>query len=130
MPRLRFLEEQKPYFWWEDEQSLLQLAQNMLKKSGYTIIAANNPVKAIQLAQAYTGTIHLLITDVVMPDMNGPDLYSEICKLRTGIPCIYMSGYTKNSIASKGILSEGVNFVQKPFTRETLALKIREVLSN
>ena len=113
----------------EDEESLLKFAQNMLKKSGYTIIAANNPLKAIQLAQEYTGTIHLLITDVVMPKMSGRDLYSKIYKLQAHTRCLYMSGYTRDIIANQGILDEGVNFIQKPFSRESLALKIREVLN-
>ena len=113
----------------EDEESLLKLAKTMLEKSGYTVLAANNPILAIQLAQEYTGTIHLLITDVVMPKMSGRDLCLEICKLQALTRCLYMSGYTRDIIANQGILDEGVNFIQKPFSLESLAFKIREVLN-
>jgi two-component system, cell cycle sensor histidine kinase and response regulator CckA len=113
----------------EDEPSLLKFARILLEELGYTVLAAGSPREAIRLAKAHTHEIHLLMTDVVMPKMSGRDLCEQLEASRPGLKCLYMSGYTADVIAHQGVLDEGVHFVQKPFTREALAMKIREALS-
>jgi len=112
----------------EDEAMLLKLAKTMLGKLGYSVLSASTPVEAIRLAREHTGTIHLLLTDVVMPEMNGRDLARQLLSLSPGLKCLFMSGYTANVIASHGVLEEGVHFIQKPFSLHDLAAKLREVL--
>ena len=112
----------------EDEESLLSLAERMLKQLGYTVLPANSPVMAIQLAEEYDGDIHLLLTDVVLPEMSGRDLCERLCEKRPGLKCLYMSGYTANVITHHGVLDQGCHFLQKPFSREALAGKMREAL--
>ena len=113
----------------EDEKSLLKFARVLLEELGYTVLATGSPREAIQLAKEHTHEIDLLMTDVVMPEMSGRDLREQLEAHRPGLKCLFMSGYTANVIAHQGVLDEGVHFVQKPFTREALARKIREVLS-
>jgi CheY-like chemotaxis protein len=112
----------------EDEPAILKMTQTMLEKMEYRVLAANNPVAAIELASKYAGEIHLLITDVVMPEMNGRDLAAYLSTLYPRIRRLFMSGYTADVIAHHGVLEEGVHFIQKPFSRKELALRIREVL--
>ena len=109
----------------EDEVAILQLAQTMLERLGYTVLVANTPGEAVRLAKSHAGEIHLLITDVVMPEMNGRDLSGQLQMLHPGIKTLFMSGYTANVIAHRGILDEGVCFMQKPFSANDLAAKIR-----
>jgi signal transduction histidine kinase/CheY-like chemotaxis protein len=113
----------------EDEPSLLRFARILLAGLGYTVLAASGPREALRLAAEHPGEIHLLLTDVVMPEMSGRDLRERLSALRPGIRSLFMSGYTTNVIAHRGVLDEGVNFMQKPFSREVLARKIRETLS-
>jgi FixJ family two-component response regulator len=80
------------------------------------------------LAREHTGTIDLLLTDVVMPEMNGRELAARLAEIRPGLRRLFMSGYTADVIASRGVLEEGVEFVQKPFTRKRLVARIRQVL--
>jgi YesN/AraC family two-component response regulator len=94
------------------------------------VIAAQTPVQAIHLAQDHPGDIHLLITDVVMPEMNGRELAEQLSAIRPNLECLYMSGYTADVIAHRGILDEGVGFIQKPFLSEDLAAKVRQVLDH
>jgi two-component system cell cycle sensor histidine kinase/response regulator CckA len=82
------------------------------------------------MAKEYADEIHLLITDVVMPGMNGQDLAKNLISLYPGLKHLFMSGYTANVIAHHGVLDEGVNFIQKPFSIQVLATKVREVLNN
>ncbi len=112
----------------EDEGALLEIGREMLAHLGYKVLSAGSPIQALQLAQEYQGGIDLLITDVIMPLMNGRDLCHEIAALRPGIKCLYMSGYTADVIAHHGVLDEGVCFLQKPFSLETLAREVREAL--
>jgi YesN/AraC family two-component response regulator len=95
---------------------------------GYTILSAGTPGEAIQLAREFVGEIDLLLTDVVMPEMNGRDLAKNLLSIRPGLKRLFVSGYTANMIAHHGVLDEGVNFLQKPFSIEALAAKVREVL--
>jgi two-component system, cell cycle sensor histidine kinase and response regulator CckA len=112
----------------EDDPSILKMATMMLQFLGYTVLAAGTPVEAISLAGEYKGQIHLLLTDVIMPEMNGRDLVGKLAEKRPDLKCLFMSGYTANVITHHGVLDEGVNFIQKPFSKNDLAIKIRQVL--
>ncbi|MFZ5565316.1 MAG: PAS domain S-box protein, partial [Thermodesulfobacteriota bacterium] len=112
----------------EDEPSVLKLANKMLAGMGYTVLATPGPKAALELAQRHTGPIDLLITDVVMPEMSGRELAEKLETVHPGLRVLYMSGYTANVIAHRGILDEGVRFIQKPFNKRDLARKVREAL--
>ena len=112
----------------EDESAILRLTALMLQREGYTVVSAGTPGEAIRLANEHAGTIHLLMSDVVMPEMNGRELAKSILSLYPGVKCLFMSGYTADVIAHRGVLHESVNFIQKPFSRKELAGKLREVL--
>lgn len=112
----------------EDEEQVLNLGRRILEQYGYTVLAASTPQAAIIQSSCYSGTIHLLITDVVMPGMNGKELTQLLMASRTSIKCLFMSGYTANVIAHHGVLDEGVQFLQKPFTIRSLTERVREVL--
>ncbi|MCF8109672.1 MAG: transporter substrate-binding domain-containing protein [Desulfohalobiaceae bacterium] len=112
----------------EDEPSILKLAKTMLQQLGYSVLETTSPKEALHLAKKHSGEIHLLISDVVMPEMNGRDLAE---KLQTDYPklkVLFMSGYTANVIAHRGVLDAGVHFMQKPFSSRELAVKAREAL--
>jgi CheY-like chemotaxis protein len=112
----------------EDEPAILNMVTEMLQGIGYTIIPAETPSQAIPLAKSHQGTIDLLLTDVVMPAMNGHDLSMHIKTLHPQVKCLFMSGYTANIIAKQGVLDKGVNFIHKPFSFQNLASKLRELL--
>lgn len=112
----------------EDESVLREVAQTMLKELGYVVLIASTPGEAINIAKNYTSEIHLLITDVIMPEMNGRDLSKLICHIRPDIKCIFTSGYTANVIAHHGVLDEDVWFLPKPFSMNDLSLKIHQIL--
>ncbi len=112
----------------EDEDQILVLAKRILQQHGYTVLASRSPEAALKLAEQHSGRIHLLITDVVMPGMNGRELRQRLAALQPELRCLYMSGYTANVIAHHGVLDEGVQFLQKPFTIESLAEQVREAL--
>jgi len=114
----------------EDEPSLLDLNRLMLEGQGYRVLSAGTPGEAIRLAEEYAGQIHLLMTDVVMPEMNGRDLARKMLSLSPNLKCLFTSGYTANVIAHHGVLDEGVCFIQKPFSRKDLAAKVREALNS
>ncbi len=112
----------------EDEAALLRLARRLLELLGYTVLSANAPHEAIRLAAEHTGVIHLLLTDVVMPGMSGRDLGERLSATRPEMKRLFMSGFTADAIARSGVLDEGLHFIQKPFTKAALAVKLREVL--
>jgi PAS domain S-box-containing protein len=112
----------------EDEPMILDITKTMLELQGYKVLPAATPGEAIRLAREHAGQIHLLMTDVVMPEMNGRDLAKNLLSLYPGLKRLFMSGYTANVIAHHGVLDEGVHFIQKPFSISDLAAKIREVL--
>jgi CheY-like chemotaxis protein len=112
----------------EDEGALLELSKKMLEQLGYTVLAADSPARAIPMAEEHAGTIHLLITDVIMPEMNGRDLRHRLGLMRPGLKCLFISGYTADVISNRNILDEGAHFLQKPFSIEALAEKLREAL--
>ena len=112
----------------EDEENLRRLARHSLENQGYSVIDAPDGVSAIQISQAQKGPIHLLLTDVIMPGMNGRELANHISPTRPGMKVLYMSGYTENHIGHNGTLDEGITLLQKPFTLSALRTKVREVL--
>ena len=112
----------------EDDQPILKLAQKILEGLNYTVFIADTPKGAISLAKEHTGEIHLLVTDVIMPEMNGRELSEQLQSLSPDLKCIFMSGYTANAIAHHGVLDEGVHFIQKPFSKRDLATIVRKVL--
>ena len=114
----------------EDELSILEMITGMLEHKGFKVLAASTPNDAIRMAEEHDGVIHLLLTDVIMPQMNGRDLYKNLIPLYPKIESLFMSGYTANIIANHGVLEEGVFFIQKPFSMKDLVVKLREVLDS
>ena len=112
----------------EDEPAILRLGRTMIERLGYTVLSAGTPGEAIRLAESNASAIRLLITDVVMPGMNGRELAERIMQIKPGLRCLFVSGYTSSIIAIRGVLDEGVRFLQKPFSMADLALKIRDAL--
>ena len=112
----------------EDDPSLRVLAAHTLESFGYTVLEANSGAEALEICRQHEGQIHLLLTDVVMPGMSGRVLAEQLLPQRPGLKVIYMSGYTGQTVGAHGVLAEGSYFLPKPFTREALARKIREVL--
>ncbi len=113
----------------EDEKAILRVTSMMLQRLGYTVFTASTPEEAIRISKSQAGTINLLMTDVVMPQMSGRDLAARLTALFPGLKCLFMSGYTANVIAHHGILDEGIHFIHKPFSKQDLTSKLREVLS-
>ncbi|MGA8438017.1 MAG: ATP-binding protein [Candidatus Sulfotelmatobacter sp.] len=114
----------------EDETNLRYLARQFLEKQGYRVIEAADGAVAMQIAVAHEGVIHLLLTDVIMPGMNGRELAQRISEIRPNTKVLYMSGYTENVIGHNGTLDAGVRLLQKPFTLRELKSKVREVLDS
>ena len=112
----------------EDESSILKLAKRILEKLDYNVLDASTPGQAIELALAHKGELHMMITDVVMPEMNGRELAEHLQTQFPALRVLFMSGYTANVISERGVLEEGVHFIQKPFTNRALALKVRQTL--
>jgi CheY-like chemotaxis protein len=114
----------------EDDEPVGKMAERMLGGYGYRVLTARNGTEALEISGSYSGPVHLLLTDVVMPDMTGLDLAEQLKSRFPEIKVLYMSGYTDNVIADHGVLEKDVNFIQKPFSREGLGGKVREVLDN
>lgn len=114
----------------EDENNLRQLARQYLETQGYRILEAADGAAALQIANGHKGAIHLLLTDVVMPGMNGREMAEKIVAQRPDVRVLFMSGYTENVIGHDGLLDAGVNLLQKPFTLPTLKEKVRELLDS
>jgi PAS domain S-box-containing protein len=114
----------------EDEPNLRYLARQFLEKQGYNVIEAADGAVAMQIAVAHEGVIHLLLTDVIMPGMNGRELAQRVSEIRPNTKILYMSGYTENVIGHNGTLDAGVRLLQKPFTLQDLRMKVREVLDS
>ncbi len=112
----------------EDEPAILLLVTQVLRAQGYSVLTANEPQAAIKVAAAHPGSIGLLLTDVIMPGMNGRDLAAALSESNPGIRSLFMSGYTSDVIARHGVLEDGVCFVQKPFSIDVLTQKVRQAL--
>ena len=114
----------------EDNEVVLELCSRFLQGLGYKVLSARLPGEAIRVAGEYSGAIDLLITDVIMPEINGKQLADRLGAMRQGLRCLFMSGYMADVIANHGVLDKGVLFIQKPFTMKSLAEKIREALQD
>ena len=114
----------------EDEPNLRRLAQQYLEKQGYRILEAEDGAAALQIVAGHQGKIDLLLTDVVMPGMNGRELATQVTALRSEVRVLYMSGYTENAIGHDGLLEAGINLLQKPFSLPALKERVRELLDS
>ncbi|HVW24078.1 MAG TPA: response regulator [Polyangiaceae bacterium] len=112
----------------EDEILILRVASAALTALGYRVLTATNALDAIELVKNMTDPLHLLVTDVIMPKMGGPDLAKHLVELRPGLKVLFSSGYTENAVVDHGVLDQRVNFLQKPYTPTILARRVREVL--
>jgi PAS domain S-box-containing protein len=112
----------------EDEAAILRLSSVLLKMLGYTVLSATSPGEALEQSDSYNGRIDVLLSDVIMPEMNGKELADRLMHARPGLKCVFMSGYTASAIEPHGVLEPGVLFIQKPFTTKDLAAKIRQAL--
>jgi CheY-like chemotaxis protein len=114
----------------EDEDQVRAVARGILKRQGYRIVEARNGGEALLLCEKHPGAIDLLLSDVVMPQMSGPELAQRLAAVRPTMKILCMSGYTDDAVVRHGALEAGIAFIQKPFTPETLARKVREVLDS
>jgi signal transduction histidine kinase/HAMP domain-containing protein/ActR/RegA family two-component response regulator len=114
----------------EDEESVKDLAFSILVQKGYTVLETNNGEEALQVSEKYTEKIHLMLTDVVMPILSGQQLAEKMAVIRPDTKVLFMSGYTDEAVVRHGVLSPTTAFIQKPFTPDTLAQKVREVLDS
>ena len=114
----------------EDEPAILDVSVQLLEMLGYRVLAAKTPGEAVKFAIDHQGTIDLLMTDVVMPEMNGRVLANELLQLFPDLRCLFMSGYTADVIAHHGVLEEGVHFIHKPFSLNDISEKLREVFKS
>jgi CheY-like chemotaxis protein len=112
----------------EDELAVREVARRVLERNGYTVLVAQSTSDALSLSDQHPGAIQLLLSDVVMPVMSGAELATRLLGKRPTLRILYMSGYTDGSIVSQGLLEKGASFVQKPFTSEILARKVRQTL--
>ena len=112
----------------EDEETILGLARKMLENLGYQVLTTISPPQAIQITEAFGKPIHLFLLDVIMPEINGRDLAQQLLAIKPQAKCLYMSGYTSDIIASQGLLDEGIELIQKPFSQKDLAAKVRQLL--
>jgi two-component system cell cycle sensor histidine kinase/response regulator CckA len=113
----------------EDEQAVRDLTVRILRQLGYTILTASSGAEALEISQAHNGHIDLLLTDVVMPNMSGRQLADLLLMSRPKTKVLFLSGYTENTVVHHGVLDAGVDFLPKPFSRENLSGKLREVLA-
>ncbi len=112
----------------EDAQRVRAVVREILEMSGYAVLEARHGAEALEVSNRHAGPIHLLVTDVVMPQMSGRELAQRLATLRPDLKGLYMSGYTDDAIVRHGVLASGIAFLSKPFTPDALALKVREVL--
>jgi two-component system, cell cycle sensor histidine kinase and response regulator CckA len=114
----------------EDDVSVLYLTERILDHLGYVVLTSESPVEALTMGREYQNEIHILMTDVVLPEMSGRDLAGEILKIRPNIKTMFMSGYTADIIAYQRVLEKGVHFIHKPFTFNSLARKVRVAMDS
>jgi CheY-like chemotaxis protein len=112
----------------EDEPGVREVARRVLERSGYTVLVVDSALEAVLVGETHPKTIHLLVTDVVMPKLSGEELASRLLVKRPDLKVLYMSGYTDRGIVSNGVLDGSVPFIQKPFTSDQLGRKVRSVL--
>jgi CheY-like chemotaxis protein len=112
----------------EDEDAVRSLVRGLLGSRGYTVLEASNAPEAVRISNDFAGPIHILLTDVVMPEVSGRELADQLRQLRPEMRLLYMSGYTEDTIVHHGVLTSDVGFLQKPFTPDLLLRKVRETL--
>jgi DNA-binding NtrC family response regulator len=112
----------------EDEREVRKLTVGILKRQGYKVLEASHGDDTLAISEKHDGLIHLVLVDVVMPGMSGSELAKQLTLLQPMIKVLYMSGYTDNAIVHHGVLEKGMNYIQKPYTVDGLARKVREVL--
>ena len=112
----------------EDESAVLRLSKIVLERFGYLVLTAATPGEAIHLFDTHQGPVHLLVTDVVMPEMNGRELAARLRVSKPELKALFVSGYSASALAPRGVLDEGVHFLQKPFSLEDLAASVRGAL--
>jgi CheY-like chemotaxis protein len=112
----------------EDDVALLKVTQRSLEEVGYAVLPAGSPADAIRLAESHLGPIHLMVTDVIMPQMSGDRLAAQLSAMRPEMKVLYVSGYTDDAIVNHGVLEPGLSFLQKPFSPKALARKVFEML--
>jgi signal transduction histidine kinase len=112
----------------EDEDAVRKLAQRVLERAGYNVLTAKDGADALRVAESHAGAIHLLVTDIVMPTMNGRQLMERLRHRQPHLRTLYLSGYTDSSVVRQGLLNRGEHFLQKPFTNDTLTRRVRDVL--
>jgi two-component system cell cycle sensor histidine kinase/response regulator CckA len=113
----------------EDDETLLEVTHRSLEAAGYAIISARNPEEAIRMAERHPGPIHLMVTDVILPGINGAQLASQLSRLRPEMKVLFVSGYTDETIVRHGVLEPGLAFLQKPFSPKALNRKVGEMLA-
>jgi CheY-like chemotaxis protein len=112
----------------EDNEEVLKLTKQILGRQGYKVVAGAQGREALQICEGHKGPIHLMVTDVVMPGMDGRELANRLMSVHPEMKVLYMSGYTDNAIAHHGVLEKGMHYIQKPFTVDGLLRKVRDVL--
>ena len=112
----------------EDEETIRSLMRSILQEQGYTVLEAGHGPQALQISQTHSGPIHLMLTDVIMPQTSVREFAQKMWKLRPHLKILFASGYSDDAIVHHGVLEEGTNFIQKPFTIVGLSRKVREVL--
>jgi len=114
----------------EDNEMVRKIETAMLQAKGHVVISADSPARALQLAREHPGTIDVLLTDVVMPWMNGRELADAVERIRPGLPVVFVSGYSENVILRRGVIEPGVRLVRKPFTSDELDTVLRQVCAD
>ena len=112
----------------EDEEPVRVIAADLLRRQGYRVLVASRPSEALRLSRAHSGVIHLLVTDVVMPEMGGRALAEQLADDRPDMAVLFMSGYTDDAVMRHGVMQSGLAFIQKPLTPEAFAMRVRQVL--
>jgi len=114
----------------EDDMPILKLTEKILKGLGYKVLIANTPKEAMKIAREHKGNVHLLVTDVIMPEMNGLELSKQLKPFYSDLKCMFMSGYTADAIEHHGVLDKGTLFLQKPFSSQELAIIVRKAIGD
>lgn len=112
----------------EDNEQVRKLASSILQRRGFNVLLAQDGSEALKIIDSHEGPLHILLTDVIMPDINGKELFNKIAQKYPNTRVLYMSGYTNDTIANHGVLDKGVKFIQKPFTAQALVAKVRETI--
>jgi CheY-like chemotaxis protein len=112
----------------EDEHAVRELTRRFLELRGYRVLEAGNGPEALRISRGHNGTIHIMVTDVVMPKMSGREVALQLASERPQMKVLYMSGHTEESIVDHGVLRQGVEFLQKPFSQKELVRRVRNIL--